>query len=203
VGCILCTERMSDLAGDRIALISERFATALARGCGPEPRKVRNASPLHAFLPSPTWTSTMLMRTFLVLLSSPALLILAHDTYDAQQPLNDQDALLRVSKEPWLDKYGGQIDQPFSGPLSFAHLPYARCIEEAGRSFDIAILGLPFDTAVSYSGRTQDARVAVPNILSRTGRTLRPVRDPLRKQAPALDSRLDARVEEQSVRAGI
>jgi hypothetical protein len=145
----------------------------------------------------------MLMRTFLVLLSSPALLILAHDAYDAQQPLNDQDALLRVSKEPWLDKYGGQIDQPFSGPLSFAHLPYARCIEEAGRSFDIAILGLPFDTAVSFSERTPTTRFAISDHLCRTGRTLWPVRDPLRKQAPALDPRLDARVEEQPVRAGV
>lgn len=52
--------------------------------------------------------------------------------------------------EPWATKYGAQIDQPFSGPLSFSHLPYTRCLDEAGRALDLAILGLPFDTAVSY-----------------------------------------------------
>ena len=48
----------------------------------------------------------------------------------------------------WLEKYGPQIDQPFSGPLSFSHLPYHRCIEEEDVSFDISILGMPFDTGV-------------------------------------------------------
>ncbi|KAF9024127.1 Arginase/deacetylase [Hymenopellis radicata] len=50
----------------------------------------------------------------------------------------------------WLEKYGPQIDQPFSGPLSFSHLPYARCLEDDNIDFDIAILGMPFDTGVTY-----------------------------------------------------
>jgi len=50
----------------------------------------------------------------------------------------------------WLEKYGRQSDQSFSGPLSFAHLPYIRCLEDGAARFDIAILGIPFDTAVSY-----------------------------------------------------
>ena len=50
----------------------------------------------------------------------------------------------------WFEKYGPQIDQTFSGPLSFSHLPYARCLQEESTDFDIAVLGLPFDTAVSY-----------------------------------------------------
>lgn len=50
----------------------------------------------------------------------------------------------------WVEKYGPQIDQPFSGPLSFSHLPYARCLEDDSMNFDIALLGMPFDTAVSY-----------------------------------------------------
>ena len=50
----------------------------------------------------------------------------------------------------WVEKYGPQIDQPFSGPLSFSHLPYVRCLQEESTDFDIAVLGLPFDTAVSY-----------------------------------------------------
>lgn len=50
----------------------------------------------------------------------------------------------------WLSKYGPQIDQAFSGPLSFSHLPYIRCLEEEDTDFDIAILGIPFDTGVTY-----------------------------------------------------
>ncbi|THV01433.1 Arginase/deacetylase [Dendrothele bispora CBS 962.96] len=50
----------------------------------------------------------------------------------------------------WLEKYGSQIDQPFSGPLSFSHLPYTRCLENEDVDFDIAILGMPFDTGVTY-----------------------------------------------------
>jgi agmatinase len=62
---------------------------------------------------------------------------------------------LKISvDEPWAQKYGPtQDDQPFSGPLSFSHLPYVRCLDSsyAGAAlFDIALLGLPFDTAVSY-----------------------------------------------------
>ncbi|KAI0094187.1 Arginase/deacetylase [Irpex rosettiformis] len=50
----------------------------------------------------------------------------------------------------WLQKYGAQIDQSFSGPLSFSHLPYSRCLEDSSAQFDIALLGMPFDTGVSY-----------------------------------------------------
>ncbi|KAI0669775.1 Arginase/deacetylase [Trametes maxima] len=50
----------------------------------------------------------------------------------------------------WSEKYGKQIDQPFSGPLSFSHLPYSRCLEDEGAEFDVAVLGMPFDTAVTY-----------------------------------------------------
>ncbi|KJA28491.1 hypothetical protein HYPSUDRAFT_128943 [Hypholoma sublateritium FD-334 SS-4] len=50
----------------------------------------------------------------------------------------------------WSEKYGAQIDSTFSGPLSFSHLPYSRCLDNADTNFDIAILGLPFDTTTSY-----------------------------------------------------
>lgn len=52
--------------------------------------------------------------------------------------------------ETWLSKYGKPTDHPFSGFLSFSHLPYAVCLEDETAGFDIAILGFPFDTAVSY-----------------------------------------------------
>lgn len=52
--------------------------------------------------------------------------------------------------EAWKAKYGPQIDLPFTGPLSFSHIAYARCLDDPSQLFDIAILGMPFDTAVSY-----------------------------------------------------
>lgn len=54
--------------------------------------------------------------------------------------------------ELWAKKYGKQIDQTFSGPLSFSHLYYTRCLDDVNHAspFDIAILGMPFDTAVTY-----------------------------------------------------
>ncbi|CAA7264825.1 unnamed protein product [Cyclocybe aegerita] len=55
-----------------------------------------------------------------------------------------------VTGPTWIEKYGPQIDQGFTGPLSFSHLPYIRCLESDEPKFDIAILGLPFDTATSY-----------------------------------------------------
>ncbi|KAJ6520395.1 arginase deacetylase [Mycena sanguinolenta] len=57
---------------------------------------------------------------------------------------------LETAPQTWLEKYGKQIDQPFSGPLAFSHLPYTRCLEDETELFDIAILGMPFDTGVSY-----------------------------------------------------
>lgn len=52
--------------------------------------------------------------------------------------------------ETWLSKYGKPSDHPFSGFLSFSHMPYAVCLEDETTGFDIALLGFPFDTAVSY-----------------------------------------------------
>ncbi|KAL0951705.1 hypothetical protein HGRIS_008380 [Hohenbuehelia grisea] len=52
--------------------------------------------------------------------------------------------------ETWAEKYGKQFDQSFSGPLSFSHLPYTRCLDHDDVHFDVAILGMPFDTGVTY-----------------------------------------------------
>jgi agmatinase len=61
-----------------------------------------------------------------------------------------QRVLSTLSGPTWAEKYGTQFDQSFSGPLSFSHLPYFRCLENEAADFDIAVLGLPFDTAVTY-----------------------------------------------------
>ena len=62
----------------------------------------------------------------------------------------DQVSFRVPNPKHWDEKYGMQIDQTFSGPLSFSHLPYTRCLDDKGTLFDIAVLGLPFDTGVSY-----------------------------------------------------
>lgn len=63
-----------------------------------------------------------------------------------QTPLTEDPA----QSNEWLQKYGPQIDQSYSRPLSFSHLPYSRCLEDSSAQFDIALLGMPFDTGVSY-----------------------------------------------------
>lgn len=70
---------------------------------------------------------------------------LAH--YEHSEPSQTPFAL---TGEEYSSKYGAQIDLPFTGPVSFAHLPYTRCLDDPSTLFDIAVLGLPFDTAVSY-----------------------------------------------------
>jgi len=38
----------------------------------------------------------------------------------------------------------------FSGISTFAHLPHTRCLQHPEKEYDIAVLGAPFDTSVSY-----------------------------------------------------
>ncbi|EUC66483.1 agmatinase [Rhizoctonia solani AG-3 Rhs1AP] len=66
---------------------------------------------------------------------------------DSQSPLKPDGEF-----QTWAKKYGTQFDMSFSGPLSFAHLPYSKCLETENEHqlFDIAVLGMPFDSAVSY-----------------------------------------------------
>ncbi|KAK6992253.1 arginase deacetylase [Favolaschia claudopus] len=66
-----------------------------------------------------------------------------------QQPLAMMD-VVDVATEPWTSKYGLQYDLGYTGPLSFSHLPYARCLEDGAARFDIGLLGMPFDTTTSY-----------------------------------------------------
>ncbi|KAF4604544.1 hypothetical protein EYR40_003318 [Pleurotus pulmonarius] len=72
-----------------------------------------------------------------------------HQTSEQAAFTSAQDPI-DISKEPWTSKYGLQHDLGFTGPLSFSHLPYARCLQDASNKFDIAILGFPFDTTTSY-----------------------------------------------------
>jgi agmatinase len=70
--------------------------------------------------------------------------------HSQQSPFAPEKVHSTLSGPTWAEKYGTQFDQSFSGPLSFSHLPYFRCLENEAVSFDIAVIGLPFDTAVTY-----------------------------------------------------
>lgn len=48
----------------------------------------------------------------------------------------------------------------YAGIPTFAHLPYHKCLIEPDLSFDVGIIGAPFDTAVSY--RTGLHPISVP-----------------------------------------
>jgi hypothetical protein len=52
--------------------------------------------------------------------------------------------------DPWAEQYGGTPDLSFSGITTFAHLPHERCLDNIEGKVDVAILGVPYDNAVSY-----------------------------------------------------
>lgn len=58
-------------------------------------------------------------------------------------------ALVPAAVDPVLDAKWG-TDWPFSGLTTFAHLPTVKCLVDPEQAFDAAIIGVPFDTAVSY-----------------------------------------------------
>lgn len=43
-----------------------------------------------------------------------------------------------------------RIQWPYAGIGSFAHLAHTKCLTTPSELYDIAIIGAPFDTAVSY-----------------------------------------------------
>lgn len=54
------------------------------------------------------------------------------------------DTLFDTSQSVWAN------DWTFTGVSTFAHLPYTKCLVDEEVSYDIAILGIPFDTTVMY-----------------------------------------------------
>ncbi|KAJ7678481.1 Arginase/deacetylase [Mycena rosella] len=84
------------------------------------------------------------------ILSGVANAHLHHEQRPMQSDLDRLVDVVDVSAEPWTSKYGAQIDLGYTGPLSFSHLPYTRCLDDGAARFDIGILGMPFDTSTSY-----------------------------------------------------
>jgi agmatinase len=66
----------------------------------------------------------------------------------AQLVLAASSALARV--DPWTEQFGGTPDLSFSGITTFAHLPHERCLDSPATALDIALIGMPFDNAVSF-----------------------------------------------------
>lgn len=58
--------------------------------------------------------------------------------------------LVAARSDPWAEEYGGTPDLSFSGITTFAHLPHERCLDNIDGAVDVAILGVPYDNAVSY-----------------------------------------------------
>lgn len=67
----------------------------------------------------------------------------AHPHGEHEEPEQASFVGPTISTEGWLQKYGAQNDLGYTGPLSFAHLEYARCLEKSDPTFDIAVLGMP------------------------------------------------------------
>lgn len=75
-----------------------------------------------------------------VLASLLAITALGHE----QTPIgsNSDEEIDRVSR--WTAGYS------FTGIQTFAHLPHKQCLVEQDAPFDLAVIGVPFDTSVAY-----------------------------------------------------
>ena len=85
----------------------------------------------------------------LLFVLATANLALSHASHgtEAEELENEH---IESSGDPWLTEFGPTPDLSFSGVNTFAHLPHAKCLIEPEKPFDIALLGIPFDSAVSY-----------------------------------------------------
>lgn len=62
----------------------------------------------------------------------------------------EQAVLNSADSDPWAAKYGHMGDLSFTGVTSFAHLPHERCLNKPELGLDVALIGMPFDSAVSF-----------------------------------------------------
>jgi hypothetical protein len=91
----------------------------------------------------------MILRAFLI-----ALLLLTCEAH--QKPFWVEDDSHDTSPQFTLSGTSGEpIMAEYAGITTFAHLPFVNClnptyVEEAKEKFDIAIIGAPFDTSVTY-----------------------------------------------------
>lgn len=59
-------------------------------------------------------------------------------------------ALPSTVADAWADSYGGFPDPAFAGVATFAHLDHQRCLDKPDLPLDLAIIGVPYDSAVTF-----------------------------------------------------
>lgn len=60
-----------------------------------------------------------------------------------------QNVVVNTETEPSLDEIWGEL-WPFQGINTFAHMPHQKCLVDRTLNYDVAVIGVPFDTATSY-----------------------------------------------------
>lgn len=91
----------------------------------------------------------------------------SHGEHEIEQvPLVGPTALGGAGE--WLEKYGAQGDLGYTGPLSFANLEYARCLEKEDPTFDIAILGMPCAALSQLSSHRRMLTIMFPGLTRRS-----------------------------------
>ncbi|KAK6443260.1 hypothetical protein LTR95_000085 [Oleoguttula sp. CCFEE 5521] len=88
------------------------------------------------------------MRLLTAALALGGLSTIANAREEVDTIPKSQEPFVGWTKEDLDAKWG--TDWGFSGISTFAHLPHTRCLQHPDEEYDIAILGAPFDTAVSY-----------------------------------------------------
>ncbi|EPS38191.1 hypothetical protein H072_8061 [Dactylellina haptotyla CBS 200.50] len=90
----------------------------------------------------------MILTAFITLLQAAAL-TRAHATHGEHHDGDAAGVPMETYRLEELQRKWSN-DWAFSGISTFAHLPYTKCLVNPQEAYDIAIIGAPFDTAVSY-----------------------------------------------------
>lgn len=88
----------------------------------------------------------MTTKSLLLASLSLASFAAAHDHHD--EPEDKQKPFVGWTQDDLDAKWG--TDWGYTGISTFAHLEHHRCLQYPDTEYDIAILGVPFDTAVTY-----------------------------------------------------
>lgn len=85
-----------------------------------------------------------------LLLSVVAALVELSAAYDYHSQFHNQKPVFKSQGEPTLEETWGQDWLFDNSGASFAHLPNTKCLIDTEAEYDIGLIGVPFDTAVSY-----------------------------------------------------
>jgi hypothetical protein len=110
-------------------------------------------------------TYTMAWKTLLTLALASSAAACSHHNDGEVVPEHERAELLKKWDQEW----------SFSGIASFAHLKPVKCLIEPEEHYDIAVIGAPFDTAVSYRPGT-DVPIFQPTLYPLLFTTLQAIR---------------------------